>query len=329
MELYPLKFIPQIHEKIWGGTKLLNELGKPGNQELLAGESWEISGVQDHISEVANGPLAGNSLQDLCEIFMGELMGDTVYEQFGIEFPLLVKFIDANDDLSIQVHPNDELAKERHKAYGKTEMWYILQADPGAKLYFGFNQALNPNLYRTAVEENRIMEYLEAVEVNQGDAFFIPAGKVHAIGKGILLAEIQQTSDVTYRIYDYDRIDAQGAKRELHLDLAQDAIDYHSTNSGKIAFEPQADTAIELTDQKYFKTNYFLLNQNILKDYHELDSFVIYMVLSGVMTIHPSEGDSLDLKKGETLLIPAIIDHLKLEPHGSCEFLEVFIPNYH
>ncbi len=329
MELYPLKFIPQIHEKIWGGNRLYTELGKPGNNDFQAGESWEISGVQDHVSVVSNGSLEGNSLEELCEIFMGELLGDMVYEKFGIEFPLLIKFIDANDDLSIQVHPTDELAAERHQAYGKTEMWFILEADPGSRLLFGFQDTCNANLFKQAVDQGKVLDLMKEIPVTTGDSFFIPAGKVHAIGRGILLAEIQQTSDVTYRIYDFDRINEKGEKRELHLDLAMDAIDFDSTDSGKIAYQVIPNQPINLSTQQYFETNFFSLKQIIQKDYHDLDSFVIYICLSGEMVIHYTDTQSIGLKKGETILIPAVLDQISIEPDGTCEFLEVFIPNYH
>ena len=213
--LYPLKFKPRYYDKIWGGQKLKTALNKDFGKLPNCGESWELSGVSGNISEVSNGFLAGNNLEELIEVYMGDLVGDKVFDRFSVEFPLLIKFIDANDDLSVQVHPDDKLSKERHGAYGKTEMWYVLQADKGAKLNCGFNQPITKETYLTKLENKEIMDVLNFVEVEPGDVFFMPAGRVHAIGKGIMVAEIQQTSDVTYRIYDYDRVDAKGQGRVI------------------------------------------------------------------------------------------------------------------
>jgi len=223
--LYPLKFTPIYKDKIWGGNKIKSVLNKDFGGLPNCGESWELSGVDGNVSVVSNGYLAGNTLEELLEVYMGDLAGDEVYEHFGNEFPLLIKFIDANDDLSIQVHPNDEMAAERHNSYGKTEMWYVLQADKGSKLQSGFNQQVDQEKYLEKLEKTELTDILNFEEVTAGDVFFIPAGRVHAIGRGILLAEIQQTSDITYRIYDYDRRDDKGNPRELHTDLALDAID--------------------------------------------------------------------------------------------------------
>lgn len=226
MSLYPLKFNPILKDKIWGGSKLKTVLNKDFSPLPNAGESWEISGVEGDVSVVSNGFLEGNNLEELIEIYMGDLVGDHVYENFGIEFPLLIKFIDANDVLSIQVHPDDVLSKERHNAFGKTEMWYVIEADKGSELIVGFNQKVDKDTYIKKLEEGRLEEILNNEPVAKGSCFFIPAGRVHAIGKGILLAEIQQTSDVTYRIYDFNRTDDKGTPRELHTELAVDAIDY-------------------------------------------------------------------------------------------------------
>jgi len=226
--LYPLKFKPIFKDKIWGGNKIKTLLNKDFSPLPNCGESWEISGVQDEISVVSNGFLIGNNLQELIEIYMGDLVGDQVYQKYGIEFPLLIKFIDAHDDLSIQVHPNDKLAMQRHNAYGKTEMWYIIDADRGAKLISGFNTEVTKDAYIKHLENNTLNLILNYEEVKAGDVFFMPAGRVHAIGKGILLTEIQQTSDITYRIYDYNRKGTDGKPRELHTSLALDAIDFKS-----------------------------------------------------------------------------------------------------
>jgi len=323
--LYPLKFVTQYKDKIWGGNKIKTILNKDFGNLPNCGETWEISAVQDNISEVANGFLAGNNLQEIIEIYMGDLVGDQVYERFGIEFPLLIKFIDANDDLSIQVHPNDELSKKRHNAFGKTEMWYVLQADKGAKLNSGFNQEVDKEKYLKYLEEKKLTEILNFEEVKPGDVFFIPAGRVHAIGKGILLTEIQQTSDITYRIYDYDRKDSKGNTRELHTELALDAIDFTLHDKYKTDYTVKMDETSEIVSCKYFTTNLLLLDRPMEIDYNKLDSFVIYICLEGSYKIE-YEGGSEDVKKGETVLIPAVIENLKLVPETDfIKLLEVYI----
>ena len=226
MSLYPLKFTPIAKETIWGGNKLQQELNKDFSSERKIGESWEISGVTNDISVVANGELKGKNLSELIQEYAEQLLGKKNVQKFGSEFPLLIKFIDANDVLSIQVHPDDELAKERHNSFGKTEMWYVLGAEKESNLIVGFNQEVDQNLYQKKLKEGKLEEILNLEKVEKGSTYFIPAGRVHAIGKGILVAEIQQTSDVTYRIYDYNRKDDQGNTRELHTEWALDAIDY-------------------------------------------------------------------------------------------------------
>ena len=279
--MYPFKFKPINKDKIWGGQKLKKLLNKEFSPLPNCGESWEISGVQDEISVVANGFLEGNNLEELIEIYMGELVGEKVYEKFGVEFPLLIKFIDANDDLSIQVHPNDEMSKERHNAFGKTEMWYVLQADEGSELIAGFNQEVDQKKYLEHLEKNTLMEILNTEKVKAGDVFFMPAGRVHAIGKGIVVAEIQQTSDVTYRIYDYNRKDDKGNTRELHTDMALDAIDYTFEKEYRTHYHTHKNQSSELVSCPYFTTNLIELTHSIEKDYNDLDSFIIYMCLEG------------------------------------------------
>ncbi len=324
-ELYPLKFKPFFQEKIWGGDKIKTVLNKDFGKQDNCGESWEISGVEGFVSVVSNGFLAGNNLQELIEIYMGDLVGDKVYDKFGLEFPLLIKFIDAKDDLSIQVHPNDRLSKERHNAYGKTEMWYVLDADKGAKLNSGFNQEVDKEKYLKSLEEGKLYDILSFEEVNPGDVFFIPAGRVHAIGNGILLAEIQQTSDVTYRIYDYGRKDDKGNERELHTELAVDAISFEYKKEYKTNYKVVPDTSSEIVSCQYFTTNIIELGKEIEKEYVELDSFVIYICIDGGFTI---KHDALSEKvsKGETLLLPATFNSIYLEPDaGGAKILEVYI----
>ena len=323
--LYPLKFTPIFKDKIWGGNKIKSILGKDYGSLPNCGESWELSGDEGNISVVSNGSLAGNSLEELIEIYMGDLVGDHLFETFGTEFPLLIKFIDANDDLSIQVHPDDELARERHNAYGKTEMWYVLQADKGSKLQAGFNQEVNQELYLEKLEKTELTDILNFEEVQAGDVYFIPAGRVHAIGKGILLAEIQQTSDITYRIYDYDRRDDKGNPRELHTDLALDAIDYTLYPEYRTKYEVIPNESVELAKCKYFTTNVLELNQTIDKDYNKLDSFVIFICLEGEVNIETESGIET-VQKGETILIPASLEHVQLKPvSASARLLEVYV----
>jgi len=323
--LYPLKFSPIYKDKMWGGNKISSILNKDFGDLPNCGESWELSGVEGNVSVVSNGFLAGNSLEEIIEIYMGDLVGDQVFDNYGIEFPLLIKFIDANDDLSIQVHPGDEMAKKRHNAYGKTEMWYVLQADSGAKLQSGFNQEVDQKIYLEKLENVELTDILNFEEVTSGDVFFIPAGRVHAIGKGILLAEIQQTSDVTYRIYDFDRRDSSGNLRKLHTDLALEAIDYTLFPEYKTKYESKLNESVELVKCKYFTTNALDLDQAIEKDYNKLDSFVIYICLEGELKVETEAGVE-SLVKGETMLIPASIENVQLKPlSANVKLLEVYI----
>ncbi|MCL1822409.1 MAG: class I mannose-6-phosphate isomerase [Prolixibacteraceae bacterium] len=324
-KLYPLKFKPQLLEKIWGGEKLgvlLNKDVRPGDK---CGESWELSAVEGHLSIVSNGFLKGNDIQELVEIYMGDLVGDRIYDCFGIEFPLLIKFIDAADDLSVQVHPDDELAKKRHNAYGKTEMWYVINADKSAKLNAGFNQPVTREKYLEYFESGNPMDLLNFEDVNPGDVFFIPAGRVHAIGKGIVVAEIQQTSDVTYRIFDYNRIDKDGNPRELHTDLALDALDFTwREGSNKTPYQKELNKTEQLVECKYFTTNIIEFDKPVEKDIEFLDSFVIYMCIDGCFDIVWKEG-SETMQKGDTVLVPASFDEYTLKPDGKVKTLEIYI----
>lgn len=322
--LYPLKFEPICLEKIWGGNRLKTLLGKKYHTKNC-GESWEISGVEGNISVVSNGFLKGNDLNELVEIYMGDLVGDKVYEKFGIEFPLLIKFIDAQDDLSIQVHPNDEISKERHNAFGKTEMWYVVDAAEGALINSGFNQPVDREKYIEYLENGNLTDLLKYDEAKVGDVFFIPAGRVHAICKGSMVTEIQQTSDVTYRIFDYNRKDEKGIIRELHNDLALDAIDFSYLDDYKTKYNTELNKSTEIVSCKYFTTNILEFNSIIEKDYFKIDSFVIYITLEGEFEIETEAGIE-KVSRGETVLIPASIDLLKLKPvNGNAKLLEVFI----
>lgn len=323
--LYPLKFRPIYKERIWGGDKLPKLLNK-NYSFARCGESWELSGVQDDVSVVADGFLKGNSLEELIEVYMGELVGEKVYDQFGTEFPLLIKYIDAGDKLSIQVHPDDELSKERHGAYGKTEMWYVVQADEGAELISGFNRTIDRDSYLIALQNDKLENLLQFDPVKKGDVFFIPAGRVHAIGKGIVVAEIQQTSDVTYRIFDFNRVDDKGQPRELHTELALDAINFNHHKQGHTDYMPQLNSPVELARCDYFTTNLLHFSKETERDFSKLDTFVIYLCLEGSYSLNWEEA-SVSVQKGETLLVPASIENFVLKPANGEEtkLIEVYI----
>jgi len=324
MQLYPIKFTPIPKETIWGGNKLKTMLSKdfPSNKKM--GESWEISGVKNDISLVANGELKGESLNDLIQKFGARLLGHKVYQKFGTEFPLLIKFIDANDALSIQVHPDDKLAKKRHNSYGKTEMWYVLDAEKDANLIVGFNQKVDQELYQRKLEDGKLEEILNSEKVENGSCYFIPAGRVHAIGKGILLAEIQQTSDITYRMYDWNRIDKLGQSRELHTDLAVDAIDYTLENQYATEYTSDINKPTNLATSNYFTTNRLVFDKEIRRDYTRLDSFVIYICLDGAFDIC-FNNEITRVTKGESILIPSELNDISLNPKIQADCLEVYI----
>jgi mannose-6-phosphate isomerase len=321
--LYPIKFKPILKEKIWGGNRLNKSLGKGDAENTNLGESWEISCLQDDLSVVQNGFLEGNNIREIIEIYMGDLVGEGVYEKFGDEFPLLVKFIDATEDLSIQVHPNNELAMDRHNAYGKTEMWYVIEADENSKLVSGFKKKISPEDFVASIELGNVEEYLNYEPVNKGDVFFIPAGRVHAIGSGILLAEIQQTSDVTYRIYDYNRKDKNGETRDLHIDFALDTIDFNVEKTYRTNYKAIPNMESRLIHCEHFNTNILDFDLEISKDYNFIDSFVIYICLEGNFEIK-YYNQSIEIIKGETILIPAELKILVLKPLQKSVLLEVY-----
>ena len=323
-DLYPLKFKPIPREMIWGGDRLRKLFNKPFPSESRIGESWEISSVQDKVSLVSNGFLEGNSLQELIEVYMGDLVGDKVFELFGTEFPLLVKLIDAQDDLSIQVHPGDELAARRHNGRGKTEMWYILEAEPGADLISGFNRKINQELFMEKLKDGKLLDIMNFEKVKPGDVFFIPSGRVHAICKGIVLAEIQQASDITYRLYDWNRVDASGNPRQLHLDLAMDAIDFNTYDDYRTNVEAKQNSPVLLADCQYFTTHLLGFEGKIVRDYSLLDSFVIYLCTKGELSLDDGRV-STGVTKGDTVLIPAITGEVILDAVAGSELLEVFI----
>ena len=315
--MYAIKFKPQLKENIWGGKRLLeikkDQLPRTVDKSKVYGESWDISGVKGSISKVANGFLKGNNLQEIIEVYMGDLVGDSVFEQFGLDFPLLIKNLDCNDTLSVQVHPNDELAAERHDSFGKTEMWYIADADEGAVIYLGFkNKNITREEYIKAVAEGTVADILQAVPVKKGDVYFIPAGTVHALAKGLNVIEIQQTSDITYRIFDWNRVDSEGKSRELHTALAVDAIDFESgVEECRRPYEPKANEEVNIVDCDFFKTDMLVVDGVAELDYAGRDSFTIYMCLEGRVELD-MEGEKESLSAGEVLLIPASANEVVL-----------------
>ncbi len=321
-ELYPLKFTPILKEKIWGGSKLNTYLNKESNSDQI-GESWEISDVEGDFSIVASGNLQGKSLRSLIEKYQSDLVGKSIYERFQNKFPLLIKFIDAKENLSVQLHPDDVLAKKRHNSFGKTEMWYIMQADEGCGIIVGFKDGVSVEDYENSLENNSIEDLLNFEEVQPGDTFFIKPGLIHAIGKGVVLAEIQQTSDITYRVYDYNRTDSEGNARQLHTEEAKDAIDFEANNEYKIDYASKENDKISLVENQYFKTKQIKLSKELTLDYSSTDSFVIYMNIEGDTKVSTNRGDEV-LKAGETLLIPACIDEVKISSNNST-LLEVTI----
>ena len=321
---YPIKFNPILKEKIWGGNKLTKLLHKKTKKDNI-GESWEISDFDKNISLVTNGVLKGRSLHELIIEFKGELVGEKVYQQFGDQFPLLIKFIDAKDVLSIQLHPNDELAKKRHNSFGKTEMWYVMQADKGGNLIVGFKKEVSKEEYLVHLKNNTLIDILNKDEVDKGDVYFISTGLVHAIGAGVLLAEIQQTSDITYRIYDYDRKDDQGNYRELHTEDALDAIDFSVKNNYKSSYIKKLNNIVNTVDCKYFTTNIISIKDYLNIDNSEKDSFVIYMCVGGDGVQLKGDGFLEKLEYGETVLVPANTKKMVMKSNGYSELLEIYI----
>lgn len=319
MKLYPLQFEPILKERIWGGEKLKTILNKPITSKIT-GESWELSTVEGDVSVVANGEFKGKLLTELINDNPNEILGTEVHQRFGKQFPLLFKYLDAREDLSIQVHPNDELAKKRHNSFGKTEMWYVMQADPNSKIIVGFKENSNANEYLENLKNKKLLSILDNVQVNEGDAFFLATGTVHAIGAGLVIAEIQQTSDITYRIYDFERKDAAGNERELHIDLALDAINYNKVDTRKI-YDKKTNQSNTLVDCPYFTTNFLPLDGQLSVN-KTGTTFTTYMCVEGGFEL---EFDGLKFKyiKGDTVLIPAALKTFSI--NGKASILEIYI----
>ena len=322
--LYPFTFKPILKKVIWGGSDIcpFKEISPVENG---VGESWELSHVEGNYSIVANGELAGKSLDDLIRQYGAQLMGQEVTDRFGTTFPLLIKFIDARDNLSIQVHPDDELAKARHNSFGKTEMWYVIKATKDASLYSGFSKQIDADEYVKRVQDNTIMDVLQRYNVNEGDVFFLPAGRVHAIGAGCFIAEIQQTSNITYRIYDYNRKDANGNTRELHTELAKDAIDYTLYPDYRTHYKAHTNATIELANCKYFTTNLMDVDATMTRDFKDLDSFVVYICMEGKASLKDDKGNEIFVHQGQTVLMPADTKGVTISPAPKAKFMETYI----
>ncbi|HLA55004.1 MAG TPA: type I phosphomannose isomerase catalytic subunit [Flavobacterium sp.] len=318
-QLYPLQFQPILKERIWGGTKLKTKLHKPITSSIT-GESWELSTVENDVSVISNGIFSGMPLTELIAKHPDDILGTEVHKRFGKQFPLLFKFLDAREDLSIQVHPNDELAKKRHNSFGKTEMWYVMQADPGSRIIVGFKEKSSPEQYLETLKDDSIVSILNTVKAKKGDVFFLETGTVHAIGAGILIAEIQQTSDITYRIYDFNRKDASGNTRQLHVDEALEAINYDTTDAVR-AYSKNVNESNTIADCEYFTTNFIPLESktNITKNGH---SFTVYMCVDGGFELW-HDGNHYKYQKGDTVLIPAGMKAFTID--GTASILEIYI----
>ena len=322
--LYPLKFKPLFKDKIWGGQRIRSVLSFDFSPLSNCGEAWVLSGVPGSETKIINGFLKGNTVNELLEVFMEDLVGEKAFEKSNTEFPILIKFIDSNDYLSVQVHPDDELAAKRKIGNGKTEMWYILEAEKNAELINGFNRKMDKKTYLDFLEKKQLKEILNFENVTQGDVFFIPSGRVHALGPGILLAEIQQTSDTTYRIYDWDRLDDHGHSRELHTELALDAIDFLQPDSFRTNYPRIINKSVNIVSSPSFTTNLLSFDQVFRRNYEAVDSFVILVCVEGSALVDNGFAKEI-LKAGEVILIPAILDNINLKPDRECKILEVYI----
>jgi mannose-6-phosphate isomerase len=327
--LYPIKFTPILKERIWGGLRLKDNLGKAYPHGVSkCGESWELSSIEDNISVVSNGTLAGNTLEEIIEVYMGDIVGENIFKEFGHEFPLLIKLIDTSDYLSIQVHPDDEMAKRLHHAYGKTEFWYVIDGNVDSKIITGFNKELSKEQYLQIVKDRKMAEYLKYEPAQSDDFFYIPSGQVHALGKGVLLVEIQQTSDVTYRIYDWDRVDDKGVGRELHTDLASEAINFNAKPFPRLQLPAVLNQPQVIGNYPYFSINRLDVDKEIERDFFHLDSFRIYICINGDVDLNYSTSESVNIKRGELALVPAALTNIVLRPKQESKVLEVFIDKF-
>jgi mannose-6-phosphate isomerase len=326
-KLYPMQFEPNLQTKVWGGEKLTQWKQLPDQQHI--GESWEVSAVDKSPSVIANGTWAGYALTEVIKKMPEAILGKEVAKKYNNQLPLLVKFIDSNDDLSVQVHPNDEMAARLHQGVGKTEMWYVLSAEPGACIYAGFQKALSPEEYARRVADGSIMEALAKHEIYAGDVFYIPSGRIHAIGKGVRLVEVQQSSDLTYRIYDYGRMDLNGQPRELHTELAAEALDYKVYREYRSDYTDKIDTANACIDTEYFTVRVVSIKEPIRRNMIKYDSFAILTCTQGACKVRiRSTHDEITLQEGYSSLIPAAIADYDIIPiDGEVKVLESYIDN--
>ena len=324
--MYPLKFEPILKQTLWGGDKIIPF--KHLDETLPnVGESWEVSAVEGSESVVANGADKGYTLPEMVRKYKDELVGEANYARFGNKFPLLIKFIDAKLDLSIQVHPGDELAKKRHNSFGKNEMWYVIAADKGAKLISGFSEEITPKEYKDRVHNGTFAEVLQTCTIEPGDVFYVPAGRVHGIGAGAFVAEIQQTSDITYRIFDYNRKDKDGKSRDLHTSQAMDAINFSDVQDDfRTEYERIRNEPVEMVASPYFTTSVYDMTGEITCDYSELDSFVIFICVEGSCRLTDDNQNEITLRAGETVLLPAAVQEVTIVPEGgSVKLLETYV----
>ena len=321
---YPIKFKPILFERIWGGEKLHKLFGKEKKNKPI-GESWEISAIPKHKSVVINGSLRGKNIQELINEYKADFLGEKVFDRFNTSFPLLLKFIDAKSDLSVQLHPNDSLAQKRHNSFGKEELWYIIQAEKDSRLLFGFNQELSKESYQKHLKNNTLPSVLHSERIEEGNVYHIPSGRVHAIGGGVVLAEIQQSSDITYRLYDWDRKDVSGKSRELHTELALDAIDFTIPKAYRTDYNSEINCSSKLVESSNFKTHLIELNHAMEVDTDSKDSFVIYMCVKGAGTIS-TKNHNTEIDTGETVFIPALLNKYTIEPKdNSIQLLQISI----
>lgn len=316
-------FKPIFQTKIWGGNAILPYKGLEPSDEKI-GESWELSAVPEAVSVVASGPDAGTTLTELIDRHGAELMGEHVYTKYGNQFPLLVKFLDSSEPLSVQVHPDDEKALEQGHLNGKTEMWYVLDTKEDADIAAGFKTKITPEEYKNLVEAGTFEDCLNFVKIKKGDTFFIPGRRVHALGAGALVAEIQQTSDVTYRIYDYNRKDDNGNTRELHTELALQTLNFDDSEDAMVDYNPVLNLPVELVNCKLFTTNLLHLDRELMRDYSECDSFVILILTEGSVEIKTAD-ESMNINAGTTVLIPASTKGITIIPQGQATLLETYI----
>ncbi|MGL4993625.1 MAG: type I phosphomannose isomerase catalytic subunit [Bacteroidales bacterium] len=323
--IYPYIFSPIIKSPIWGGSRISKFKNKNSKTEII-GESWEISNIPGSESIVINGDSKGASLDQLIMQHGASLLGKKVSEKYNNQFPLLIKLIDTSQDLSIQVHPNDLLAQSRHNCSGKSEMWYIIEADKGSSIYSGFKNRITPQEYQKAISSKEIKELIREHKAESGDVFYIPAGTIHTIGKGCLLLEIQQNSDITYRIYDYDRIDSQGNPRELHTELAKEAIDFEIDNTITEKQDCKINNRTQLLSTTYFAVNKICIDGSLTLSTPSIDSFTIYVCTKGDFTLYVEDCEPITVTQGNTILVPAIITKIRIESNRLSEIIESYVP---